>query len=80
LRVFLFANDKREGAASEDSVVIIMQCRTQLTLFWVDKVRMNEINSGNNRVVTVTQLFFFNLLGRPILVFWDQHTNTPAIP
>jgi len=36
-----------------------MQCRTQFTLFWVDKARMNEINSGYNRVVTVTQLNSF---------------------
>jgi hypothetical protein len=47
------------SAASEDVVVVKMQCRTQLTLFWVDKARMNEINSGNNSVVTVTQLIFF---------------------
>jgi hypothetical protein len=52
LRVFVFAVDKTEGAASEEAVVVKMQCRTQLTLFWVDKVRMNEINNGNNCVVT----------------------------
>lgn len=59
MRVFLFASGKTEGAASEEAVVVKMQYRTHLTLFWVDKVRMNEINSSNNRVVTVTQLNFF---------------------
>ena len=33
-----------------------MQCRKQLTLFFVYKTRKNEINSGNKRVVTVTLL------------------------
>ena len=28
---------------------------------------MNEINSGNERVVTVTPLIFLNLFGRPIM-------------
>jgi len=59
LRVIVFASEKTEGAASEEAVVVKMQRRTQLTLFWVDKARVNKINSGNNSVVTVTQLFFF---------------------
>jgi hypothetical protein len=73
LRVFVFASDKIEGSASEEAVVVKMQCRTQLTLFWVDKTRMDEINSGNYRVVTVTQIVL-NLLVRPILVFWVHNT------
>lgn len=59
MRVFVFAVDKTEGVASEEALVVKMQCRTQFTLFWVDKARMNEINSGYNRVVTVTQLNSF---------------------
>lgn len=55
MRVFVFASDKTEGAASEEAVVVKMQCRTFLTLVWVDKARMDEKNSGNNRVVAVTQ-------------------------
>jgi len=37
-------------------------------LFFVDKARMNEINSGNKSVVTVTPLIFFYLVSRPILM------------
>jgi hypothetical protein len=38
-----------------------LQCRIQLTLFSVDEARMNELNSGNEYVVTVIPLIFLTL-------------------
>jgi len=43
-----------------------------------DKTRMDEINSGNKRIVTVTPLIFLILLVGPILM--SSVTTTGDVP
>ena len=50
-------SDKTDWAANEDAVVTKFAVPdTQMTLFLVYTARMNELNRGNKRVVTVTSL------------------------
>jgi hypothetical protein len=58
LQAFIRTSDKTDWAANEE--VVVVKCAVSETTDFVleDKARMNEINSGNKRVVSVTPLIF----------------------
>ena len=61
LTAFILASDKTDQAANEE--VVVVKCRVSETtdFVMVDKAAMNETNSGNQRVFSVTPLFFLIL-------------------
>jgi hypothetical protein len=59
VQAFIRTCDKTDWAANEE-VVVVVKCVVSETTDFVleDKARMNETNSGNKRVVSVTPLIF----------------------
>jgi hypothetical protein len=69
---------KTVWSANEETVVVKLAVPYTIDFVLVDKTRMNEINIGNKHVVTVTPLFFSNLVSRPILM--SSVTITGDVP
>ena len=61
LQAFVRASYKTDGAASEDDVDIQLAVPYAVDFVLVHTASMNETNSGNKRVVTVTTLIFLIL-------------------
>jgi hypothetical protein len=75
LQAFIRASDKTDWAANEEAVVVKCAVSETNDFFLVDKARMNEINSGYNREVSVTPLIFQPCRFTYTYVFCDHHTR-----